>query len=109
VDLQCLSASKSVWTVFLLQWNTFFLLSTRDLGAAGQRFSGILTGAAAMYTSFAEVTNGAFSCNIIPLGTPFIQRSPGPDTEWSGYSGCVARSGIRELSGGNNQGHDRVS
>jgi succinate-acetate transporter protein len=73
-------ANKGVFTVFLLLWVTFFLLSAGDFGAAGAKvlggYIGILTGIAAMYVSFAEVTNGAFGRAIIPLGTPIVKERP---------------------------------
>ena len=73
-------SNKGVWTVFLLLWITFFLLSAGDFGAAGAKvvggFSGILTGIAALYVSFAEVTNGTFGREVIPLGTPFVKERP---------------------------------
>jgi succinate-acetate transporter protein len=72
-------ANKGVWTVFLLLWITFFLLSAGDFGTPGAKalggYIGILTGIAAMYVSFAEVTNGAFGRPIIPLGVPFVKES----------------------------------
>jgi succinate-acetate transporter protein len=71
-------ANKGVWTVFLLLWITFFLLSAGDFGVAGAKvlggFVGILTGLAALYVSFAEVTNGTFGRTVIPLGTPFVKE-----------------------------------
>lgn len=73
-------SNKGVWTVFLLLWITFFLLSAGDFGMAAARtaggYFGIVTGAAALYVSFAEVTNGAFGRSVIPLGTPFVQEPP---------------------------------
>ena len=74
-------SNKGVWTVFLLLWITFFLLSAGDFGMAAAKtlggYVGILTGIAALYVSFAEVTNGAFGRTIIPLGTPIVQDSSG--------------------------------
>ena len=70
-------ANKGVFTVFLLLWVTFFLLSAGDFGVAGAKvlggFVGIVTGFAALYVSFAEVTNGAFGRAVIPLGAPFVK------------------------------------
>ncbi len=67
-------SNKGVWTVFLLLWITFFLLAAGDFGwAAGGRIGGwvgLATGIAALYVSFAEVTNGAFGRVVIPLGEP---------------------------------------
>jgi succinate-acetate transporter protein len=66
---------KAVWTVFLLLWITFFLLSAGDFGVAHAKvlggYFGLLTGIAAMYTSFAEVTNGTYGRTVIPVGDPF--------------------------------------
>jgi hypothetical protein len=79
-------ANKGVFTVFLLLWITFFLLSAGDYGMAAAKalggYVGIATGIAAMYVSFAEVTNGAFGRTVIPLGTPLVKeraavRTPG--------------------------------
>jgi hypothetical protein len=81
-------ANKGVWTVFLLLWVTFFLLSAGDFGMAAAKtyggYVGIVTGAAAMYVSFAEVTNGAFGRTVIPLGAPFVKERPSRMTGESG-------------------------
>lgn len=76
-------ANKGVFTVFLLLWVTFFLLSAGDFGSAAAKivggYVGILTGIAAFYVSFAEVTNGAFGRDVIPLGQPVAKdRSVSP-------------------------------
>ncbi len=75
-------ANKGVFTVFLLLWLTFFLLSAGDFGAASAKviggWVGIFTGIAAFYVSFAEVTNGAFGRTVIPLGAPFVKERPAP-------------------------------
>jgi hypothetical protein len=69
-------ANKGVFTVFLLLWITFFLLAAGDYGMAAARvlggYFGLATGLAALFVSFAEVTNGAFGRSVIPLGTPVI-------------------------------------
>ncbi len=74
-------ANKGVFTVFLLLWITFFLLSAGDFGVAAAKvlggYVGILTGLAALYVSFAEVTNGAFGHTVVPLGAP-IMKEPAP-------------------------------
>ena len=71
-------SNKGIWTVFLLLWITFFLLSAGDFGVAGAKvlggYIGILTGIAALYVSFAEVTNGTFGRTVVPLGTPFVNE-----------------------------------
>src|SRR5512142_1431197 len=71
-------SNKGVWSVFLLLWITFFCLAAGDFGiAAGKTiggYLGIATGIAALYVSFAEVTNGAFGHTVIPLGTPFVRE-----------------------------------
>ncbi len=36
-------------------------------------YIGILTGIAALYTGFAEVTNGTYGREVIPLGSPFLK------------------------------------
>jgi succinate-acetate transporter protein len=73
-----LPRQPGVWTVFLLLWITFFLLAAADLGmgtgwrAAGG-WVGLFTGLAALYVSFAEVTNATFGKNVIPLGAPILK------------------------------------
>jgi len=73
-------SNLAIWTVFLLLWITFFLLAGGDLGrgaswrATGGWF-GLVTGLAALYVSFAEVTNATFQKTILPLGAPIL-RSP---------------------------------
>jgi hypothetical protein len=79
-------ANKGVFTVFLLLWITFFLLSAGDYGYAAAKiiggYFGLATGAAAMFVSFAEVTNGAFGRSVIPLGSPLVKdRLPGVSGE----------------------------
>ena len=66
-----------LWSVFLTLWITFALLGFGDLlgidalGVAGG-YVGILSGALAMYVSFAEVANWTFARTIAPIGsTPF--------------------------------------
>lgn len=70
-------ANKGVFTTFLLLWITFFLLAGGDFGwAPGKKLGGIvgvMTGAVALYVSFAEVMNSVFSREIVPLGTPLIK------------------------------------
>ena len=71
-------SNRGVWTVFLLLWITFFLLAAADLGlGTGWRATGgwvcLVTGIAALYVSFAEVTNATFNRNVIPLGTPILK------------------------------------
>ena len=78
-------ANKGVFTVFLLLWVTFFLLAAGDYGMAAARvlggYVGLATGAAALFVSFAEVTNGAFGRSVIPLGTPVIENQAGNPSE----------------------------
>jgi uncharacterized protein len=73
-------SNKGVWSVFLLLWITFFLLAAGDYGwAAGKTIGGwvgIATGIAALYVSFAEVTNGAFGRTVLPLGDPIVKERP---------------------------------
>ena len=66
----------AVWTVFLLLWITFFLLAGGDLGLGTGHLGGwvgLLTGIAALYASFAEVTNATFGRDVIPLGNPILK------------------------------------
>jgi uncharacterized protein len=73
-------SNKGVFTVFLLLWITFFLLAAGDFGwAPGGRIGGwigLATGLAALYVSFAEITNGAFGRTVIPLGSPISKDRP---------------------------------
>ena len=68
---------KIIWTVFLLLWITFFLLAAGDFGMASMKhyggYVGLLTGIAALYASFAEVTNGTYGRTVIPIGAPFVK------------------------------------
>jgi len=74
-------ASLGVWSIFLLLWITFLLLAAGDLGlgaawrVAGGRL-GLVTGADALFVSFAEVTNATFKRTVIPLGSPILKDSP---------------------------------
>jgi uncharacterized protein len=69
--------SKAVWLVFLTLWGTFFLLSAGDFGHAHVKvlggYLGIVCGALAMYTSFAEVTNETFGRTVVPVGDPLVK------------------------------------
>ena len=67
-----------LWTVFLFLWITFFLLAGGDLGmgiawrhAGG--YVGLLTGADALYLSFAEVTNATARRVVLPVGGPILK------------------------------------
>ena len=84
-------ANRGIWTVFLLLWITFFLLSAGDFGVVGAKvlggFVGILTGFSALFVSFAEITNDAFGRAVIPLGTPIVQDRP---VQAAGESGIRA-------------------
>jgi uncharacterized protein len=72
-------SNKGVWGVFLLLWITFFLLGAGDLGVSGAKalggWFGLATGLLALYVSFAEVANGAFGRDVLPLGTPIAQEA----------------------------------
>jgi succinate-acetate transporter protein len=72
-------ASLTVWLIFLLLWITFFLLAGGDLGMGmswhtGGGYVGLLTGIAALYGSFAQVTNATWGREAIPLGGPVLKR-----------------------------------
>jgi uncharacterized protein len=67
-----------LWTVFLFLWITFFLLAGGDMGmgvawrhAGG--YVGLLTGADALYLSFAEVTNATARKVVLPVGGPILK------------------------------------
>ena len=69
-------SNRALWCVFLLLWITFFLLAGGDFGLGTGRiggFVGLACGAAAMYVSFAEVTNGTFGRAVLPLGSPILK------------------------------------
>jgi uncharacterized protein len=70
-------ANKGIFTTFLCLWITFFLLAAGDFGwAPGKKLGGILglvTGAVALYVSFAEVVNTTFGTEAIPLGRPMVE------------------------------------
>ena len=57
-------ANKGIFATFLFLWITFFLLAGGDFGwTRGKRLGGILglmTGAVALYVSFAEVMRSTF-------------------------------------------------
>ncbi|AWN17340.1 GPR1/FUN34/YaaH family transporter [Salinisphaera sp. LB1] len=65
--------NRALWFVFLTLWITFALLGIGDAFGAGTigalgGYVGILCGASAMYTSFAEVTNATFGRVVVPVG-----------------------------------------
>jgi len=69
-------ANKGVFLTFLLLWITFFLLAGGDFGwASGKKLGGLVglaTGLVALYVSFAEVLNGTFGREALPLGRPIL-------------------------------------
>jgi succinate-acetate transporter protein len=70
--------NRTLWSIFLLLWITFFLLAGGDLGmGAGWHkaggYVGLLTGIDALYLSFAEVTNATFGRVVIGIGGPIIK------------------------------------
>ena len=71
-----LKANKCIFTLFLLLSATFFLLAAGDFGwKPGKHVGGIVglvTGAVALYISFAEVMNGTFGREVLPLGKPLV-------------------------------------
>lgn len=74
--------NRAVWLVFLLLWITFLLLALKDLGINTGTLGGwvgLATGIAALYTSFAEVTNAEFGRTVLSLGDPIAGPSrPSP-------------------------------
>jgi uncharacterized protein len=67
--------SRALWLVFLTLWVTFHLLGLGALSGLQWLtrlggWLGVLCGALAMYTSFAEVTNFCFGRPTIPTGRP---------------------------------------
>jgi succinate-acetate transporter protein len=75
-----LAAAKMVTVVFVLLAVTFFILAIGAWGndAAGAGFTrigggvGLLTAIAALYTSFADVTNATWRRVVLPTGAPFV-------------------------------------
>ncbi len=69
-------ANKCIFAIFLALSATFFLLAAGDHGWAPGKHLGGITGLVAagfaLYVSFAEVMNGTFGKEILPLGRPFI-------------------------------------
>jgi uncharacterized protein len=70
--------NRTLWSVFLLLWITFFLLAAGDLGfGPGWRTAGgavgLLTGFDALFLSFAEVTNATVGRVVVPLGEPILK------------------------------------
>jgi uncharacterized protein len=69
-------SNLGLWSIFLLLWITFFLLAGGAFGmgtGALGGWVGLITGLDAMYVSFAEVTNGAFGRDVLPLGSPILK------------------------------------
>jgi len=71
--------SLAVWIIFLLLWITFFCLAAGDLGAGAHwhvlgGYLGLATGIAALYASFAEVTNATFKRTVVSLGRPLLKE-----------------------------------
>jgi succinate-acetate transporter protein len=70
--------NRTLWSIFLLLWITFFLLAGGDLGmGAGWHtaggYVGLLTGIDALFLSFAEVTNATFGRVVIGVGGPIFK------------------------------------
>lgn len=65
--------NKALWLVFLTLWITYLLLGLgaitglHELTRAGG-WVGVVCGAIAMYTSFAEVTNFCYGQQVVPTG-----------------------------------------
>jgi succinate-acetate transporter protein len=67
--------NKAVFSVFLLLWITFFLLSAGDFGLGTGKiggYFGLLTGIDAMIVAFIEVLNATANRVVIPLGEPIL-------------------------------------
>lgn len=70
--------NRSLWVIFLLLWITFFVLAGGDLGMGASwhvagGYLGVATGLAALYLSFALVTNETFGRTIIAVGAPILK------------------------------------
>lgn len=72
-----LKAKKAIFTTLLLVWITFFLLAAADFSwKSGKKLGGIaglLTGAVALYASFAEGMNSSFGREVVPLGEALVK------------------------------------
>lgn len=69
-------SNLGLWSIFLTLWITFFLLAGGALGMGTTSlggYLGIVCGLIALYTSFAEVTNGQFGRTVLPLGDPILK------------------------------------
>lgn len=72
--------NKAVWSIFLLLWITFFLLTWGDFGysigplTCGKigGYFGLLTGFDALLVAFIEVLNATAGRTVIPLGKPIV-------------------------------------
>ena len=68
--------NKGLFVIFLLLAVTFFLLAAGDfgwtLGKHAGGIAGLATASVALYVSFAEVLNGTFGRELLPLGKPFV-------------------------------------
>lgn len=68
--------NKGLFVIFLLLSVTFFLLAAGDfgwtLGKHAGGVAGLATAGVALYVSFAEVLNGTFGREVLPLGKPFV-------------------------------------
>jgi uncharacterized protein len=65
--------NKALWLVFLTLWITYFLLGFGAMSGVQVLtrlggWVGVVCGAIAMYTSFAEVTNFCFGHQVVPTG-----------------------------------------
>lgn len=69
-------SNKAIFATFLFLTVTFFLLAAGDYGwVPGKKLGGILglvTGATALYVSFAEVLQATFGREVVPLGRPIV-------------------------------------
>jgi uncharacterized protein len=69
-------SNKGIFATFLFLTTTFFLLAAGDYGwGPGKKlggYFGLLTGAIALYVSFAEVMQATFGKQVLPLGEPIV-------------------------------------
>jgi succinate-acetate transporter protein len=77
MTIASLAASKAVTAVFILLTATFWLLCAAQWSGNAEMgniagYVGVATAIAALYTSFADVTNAALRRVVLPTGSPFV-------------------------------------